>query len=530
MNLIFGRNYFLCYILDLTYFLRQILIGDITMEQLFIGIDSGTQGTKVIVLSKKEHKIISEGYAAHPLIEQANGKREQEPSWWIDACSKAIEDALSKKDIDPKDVCAIGVSGQQHGMVAMDKEGKPIRAAKLWCDTETTAQAERLTESLGGQDRVNQLIGNSIAVGFTASKILWLKENEPEKYERLDKILLPHDYINYWLTGEKKAEYGDASGTAYFDIRQRKWSKEVLNAIDNSGKLENCLPELIHANEPVGKIRDEIKDKFHFNPDLLISSGGGDNMMAAIGTGNVASGIVTASLGTSGTIYCFSDKPVIDSHGELAAFCSSDGNWLPLVCTMNVTVSTELTRNVLAMDIHKLNEQVAKAPVGSDGLILLPYFNGERTPPLPNAKATLYGLTSTNYQAHNLCRAAMEGATFGLKYGLEVLERNGITAKEIRLVGGGAKSSIWRQIVSDIFDCSLVCPITQEAGALGAALQALWCYLSQNGEKASLKEITDEFVLLDPKTQVEPDQKNAKAYKEIYRDYLKLNQLLKPMY
>jgi xylulokinase len=500
------------------------------MEQLFIGIDSGTQGTKVIVLSRKNHKIISEGYAAHKLIEQANGKREQDPSWWINACIKAMEDALSKKDINPKDVYAIGVSGQQHGMVAMDKEGNAIRPAKLWCDTETTAQAEYLTKMLGGPDKVIQLIGNSIAVGFTASKILWLKENEPKNYDRVDKILLPHDYLNYWLTGEKKAEYGDASGSAYFDIRQRKWSEKVLDAIDKSGKLKNCLPELIRANEPVGIIKSEIMKKFNFNQHVLVSSGGGDNMMAAIGTGNVSPGIVTASLGTSGTIYCFSDKPVVDSHGELAAFCSSDGNWLPLVCTMNVTVSTELTRNLFSMDINELNKQVALSPAGSDGLILLPYFNGERTPPLPNAKATFYGLTSTNYQKHNLCRASMEGATFGLKYGLEVLERNGISAKEIRLVGGGAKSSIWRQIVADIFNCSLVCPITQEAGALGAAMQALWCYLTQNGENVSLKQITDEFVLLDAKTRVEPDEKNVKAYKEIYQDYLKLNQLIKPIY
>jgi xylulokinase len=500
------------------------------MEQLFIGIDSGTQGTKVIVFSRKENKIISEASASHELIEDDRGKREQDPSWWIDACMKAMEKALNQNNINPKDVCGIGVSGQQHGMVALDKNGNVVRPAKLWCDTATTAQADGITNSLGGFENVHKLIGNAIAVGFTASKVLWLKENEPDNYARIDKILLPHDYINYWLTGEKKAEYGDASGTAYFDIRNRKWSTEVLNAIDNSGKLENCLPELIAADESVGIVRKELAEKFNFSDSVVVSSGGGDNMIAAIGTGNVSPGIVTASLGTSGTIYCFSDKPVVDSHGELAAFCSSDGNWLPLVCTMNVTVSTELTRTLLGLDIKTLDEQISRAPVGSGGLILLPYFNGERTPPLPNAKATLYGLTSTNYQSQNVCRAAMEGATFGLKYGLEVLERKGIKASELRLVGGGAKSKIWRQIVADIFDCSVVCPITQEAGALGAALQAIWCYDNEKGENTTLKEITDKSVLLDPSTRVEPNKEDVKKYNDIYKEYSRLNDLLKPMY
>ena len=184
----------------------------------------------------------------------------------------------------------------------------------------------------------------------------------------------------------------------------------------------------------------------------------------------------------------------------------------------------------LFTDFKTLDDQISKTPIGSNGLILLPYFNGERTPPLPNAKATLYGLTSTNYQSQNICRAAMEGATFGLKYGLEVLERKGIKANELRLVGGGAKSKIWRQIVADIFNCSVVCPITQEAGALGAALQAIWCYLNEQGDNISLKEITDENVLLDPSTRVEPNDANAKEYNSIYKEYSKLNDLIKPMY
>lgn len=500
------------------------------MEQYFLGIDSGTQGTKAIVLDRDSREILSESYSGHKIIEDNKGTKEQDPQWWIAACEEAINNALKQKNLDPGKVCAIGVSGQQHGMVPLDKEGNVLRPAKLWCDTATTREAEAITATLGGAEKVVNLIGNSVAVGFTASKILWFKEREPKKYDQLDCVLLPHDYINFWLTGERKAEYGDSSGTAYFDIRERRWSPAVLNAIDPSGKLERCLPQLIESHEPVGRIRKEIAAKFGFNENVIVSSGGGDNMIAAIGTGNVAPGVVTTSLGTSGTIYCFSEKPVVDPKGELAAFCSSDGHWLPLVCTMNVTVSTELTRALFSMKIEELNSEIAASSPGANGLILLPYFNGERTPALPTAKATLHGMDSTNYTRSNISRAAMEGATFGLRYGLDVFKRQGITPAEIRLIGGGSKSVLWRQIVADIFACPVVCPVTQEAGALGAALQALWCYLNETEASVPLKQVTDEFVTLDESSRIEPNTENSKIYQEIYEKYLKINGVMEQFY
>ncbi|MCG8604313.1 xylulokinase [bacterium] len=497
---------------------------------MFLGIDSGTQGSKVVIISQSKRTIVAEGYGSHELVEDNLGKREQEPSWWLEAISSAIASAFESSRLSPKEVRAIGVSGQQHGFVPLDSDGDVIRPAKLWCDTATATEASAITERLGGESEVVELIGNSVAVGFTASKIEWLKKHEPANYERLATILLPHDYINFWLTGERKSEFGDASGTAYFDVRQRRWSDEVLTAIDDRGKLRACLPEFVRPDEPVGTLRGDIAAKFGFEKSVLVSSGGGDNMMAAIGTGNVTKGVVTASLGTSGTIYSFADSPVVDPAGELAAFCSSDGHWLPLVCTMNVTVSTELTRDLLGLDVQTLNENVKKTTVGADGLLLLPYFNGERTPALPNARATLFGIGTTNYTQENLCRAAMEGATFGLRYGLDVLKRHGITPTEVRLVGGGSKSPAWRQIVADIFNCRVVCPVSQEAGALGAALQALWCYSTAQGERASLKDITDDFVSLDPSTACEPNPQNIRTYDEIYKKYLQLNQQLKPLY
>jgi D-xylulose kinase len=497
---------------------------------LFIGIDSGTQGTKAVVVDREGGKIVAEGHSPHTLIEDDTGKREQDPAEWIQATSKAIEAVLNHRSVNPKHIRAIGVSGQQHGMVPLDEDGKVIRPVKLWCDTATALEAEWMTEQLGGPDSAIQRIGNSIAVGFTASKLLWLKNHEPEHYKRLALVFLPHDYINYWLTGEKKCEYGDASGTAYFDIRSRCWSEEVLNVIDQSGKLLDCLPEIVQAQEPVGAVRSEVAERFGLGKDVIVSSGGGDNMMAAIGTGNVVPGVVTASLGTSGTIYSFSEQPVVDPRGELAAFCSSDGNWLPLVCTMNVTVSTELTRSLLGIDIQTLNQLANTAPVGAGGMILLPYFHGERTPALPNARASLYGLTSTNFLPEHLCRAAMEGTTFGLRYGLDVMKRNGIDPTEIRLVGGGSNSAVWRQIVADVFGCPVVCPFAEEAGALGAALQSMWCYLGKKGEEVTLKEITDACVPLDPASGAQPDAGRASRYSEIYEQYLKLNEIMKQMY
>lgn len=499
-------------------------------DQLFIGIDSGTQGTKAVILSRDQGKILVEASASHDIIETSGGRREQDPAWWIGACSQVMQEILADSKISRENVRAIGVSGQQHGMVPLDGRGAVIRPAKLWCDTETSSQCEEITNKVGGPHRVIELIGNSMAAGFTASKILWMKQHEPDKYNRLDTVLLPHDYINFWLTGERKTEFGDASGTAYFDVRNRSWSTAILTAIDESGKLLRCLPELIPPDATVGVIRPEIAERFQLLPDVLVSSGGGDNMMAAIGTGNVSTGIVTASLGTSGTIYAYSDHPIVDPNGEVAAFCSSSGGWLPLVCTMNVTVSTELIRETLGFDLNEFNEKASSGPLGSEGIIMLPYFNGERTPPLPGATASFFGMTSANFNTENLCRASMEGATLGLRYGLDVLKDQGIKPGEVRLVGGGAKSRLWREMVADIFECPVICPTYSEAGAMGAALQAMWSYFGEREGGVSLKDLTDRFISLDESTRTAPDGGNVTPYREVYERYLRLNELMKPLF
>jgi xylulokinase len=502
----------------------------VTSDRLFIGIDSGTQGTKAVLFSEARGEIISQSYAEYDLIENEQGGREQDPLVWITACEKVIKAVLKDSLGLFSSIKGIGVSGQQHGMVALDETGNVIRPVKLWCDTQTSDQCRKITERLGGEARIVQETGNRMAEGFTAPKVLWMKDNEPKNYERLAKLLLPHDYINYWLTGEKKSECGDASGTAYFDVVNRKWSKPVLDAIDDSGKLSACLPDLILSQEPCGVLKKDIAALLGFSHDVLVSSGGGDNMMAAIGTGNIEPGVVTASLGTSGTIYAYSDQPVVDHTGELASFCSSTGGWLPLICTMNVTVATELVRNLFNFSIEEMNHQAQMAVTGSQGIILLPYFNGERTPPLPNGTGSYLGLNSINFTPPNICLSAMEGPAMGLRYGINIMKKYGISPKEVRLTGGGAKSALWRQIAADIFNCPVVSPFAGEAGALGAALQSMWCWYNEKKDKTSIKAVTDRFVKLDPGTRCEPDEKNVKVYNKIFDRYTSLNDALTPFF
>jgi xylulokinase len=498
-------------------------------DQLFIGIDSGTQGTKIVVLSRERRLLTAQAYAGHQIIETALGGREQDPRWWTAACEQALKKLFQNAAIDRTQIKSIGVSGQQHGLVPLDDQGEVIRPAKLWCDTETALQCRKLTERIGGEAAVVAAIGNRISAGYTASKVLWLKDQEPQHYDRLHKILLPHDFLNFWLTGEYKTEWGDASGTAYFDIRKRRWSEILLKAIDDSGRLQACLPEMMGPMDACGKLRPQHAAAWGLSADVLVAAGGGDNMMAAIGTGNVRQGLVTASLGTSGTIYAFSETPVVDPKGELAAFCSSSGGWLPLVCTMNVTVATEHMRNLLGLDLDGFSRCIEKAPPGAQGLLLLPYFNGERTPDLPMATAALTGMTTLNLTPQNMARASMEGATLGLRYGLSVMERNGIDAAEIRLVGGGAKSGVWRQMVADMFGVPVVMPVETEAGALGAALQAMWCYCNQKEGRVSIEEICDDYIELDQKRRTEPDAQVSTDYKALYDRYLNADRVLRPL-
>ncbi len=484
------------------------------MRTLLIGIDSGTQSTKALVVDAKTGKVLGSGAQAYDLIPNLPpGAKEQHPHTWRDATAGAIRQALRGAKANAAEVKAIGVSGQQHGFVPLDKDGEVIRPAKLWCDTSTAAECAQITETLGGLKKTLKALGNAVSPGFTAGKILWLKNHEPKNFARLASVLLPHDYLNFWLTGEKVMEYGDASGTALLDVRKRKWSGAVLEAID--ADLASKLPRLISSDQPAGTLQASTAKQLGLQPDVLVSAGGGDNMMGAIGTGNTREGVVTASFGTSGTIYACSEKPVVDPEGEIAAFCDSTNRWLPLLCTMNVTVATEMMRQDFEYTHETFASKAASVPAGSHGLMLLPYLEGERTPNIPDGTGVMLGINQRTFSASHYCRAAMEGVTLGMNYGLRRLAELGMKPTQIRATGGGAKSKVWRQIMADIFNTEVVTLKVTEGAAYGAALQALWCWRQQQGETVNISDITDEFVTLNKEETAWPDKKNVEVYREL---------------
>ncbi len=476
---------------------------------IFLGIDCGTQSTKTIALDGDSRRILATAQQAYGFVSGLPpGAMEQNPSDWIAAADATIRSVLEQLGTRITEVRGIGVSGQQHGLVALDDAGEVVRPAKLWCDTSTVEECEEIERHFGGTQALIALAGNAMLPGYTAPKILWLRKNEPENWERTRTVLLPHDYLNWWLTGTFAMEYGDASGTALLDVRTRDWADPVVEFV--ASDLTEKLPPLRSSLERHGELQSALRTSWGLEPDVIVSAGGGDNMMGAIGTGNTAPGVVTASLGTSGTLYAFATQPVVDSQGEVAAFCDSSNHWLPLVCTMNVTLVTEMTRTLFAWDHAANDAAVASVPAGSDGLLMLPYLTGERTPNLPDGCGVLHGLNTQNFTAPHLARAAMEGVTLGLGYGLQRFRDLGVLPQEIRLTGGGSNSPVWRQICADVFGVPVVCLESGEGAGLGAAIQAAWLHGSEQGSNLSLADFTNGFVRTDPATRAQPGPATAR--------------------
>lgn len=494
---------------------------------LFLGIDSGTQSVKAIVYDADSKRVIADGRAPHSLIENLpSGHMEQHPAQWIEAMDTAILEAL--RDVDRSGIKGIGVSGQQHGFVPLDESGTVIRPAKLWCDTSTTRECELLTDTLGGETEAIAKLGNRVLPGFTAPKILWMKRNEPENFSRLRHILLPHDYLNFYLTGEMSMEYGDASGTVIMDVRSRSWNREVINAIDPV--IEGYLPELSPSSVACGGIRCEIAEKYGLPREVVVSAGGGDNMMGAIGTGNVYAGVATASFGTSGTIYAYNDVPVVDPRGEIAAFCDSTDGYLPLMCTMNVTTVSEHFRKLLNLSHEELSASIERAPLGSGGLMLLPYFEGERTPSIPNGSGVMIGMNGRTLDPDYLNRAAIEGITMGMNFGLRRLNELGVTTNEVRLTGGGSRSAAWRRIIADVFGVSVVCMREDEGAALGGALQAAWCLQRQSDASTSINSIVEGATALDESTRLEPEKEAFEKYNALQSFHTRFSETMEPVF
>ena len=472
---------------------------------MYLGIDCGTQGTKALLLDEGG-ETLGRGYAAHALIERESGAREQDAAWWVDALREAVRQAIEQAALSTAEarVLALGVSGQQHGLVVLDEQMRVIRPAKLWNDTETASHNSALIERLGGREEFFRLFGIVPLTGYTVSKLAWMAEREPENFKRIRHILLPHEYLNFWLTGNMRAEYGDASGTAFFDVRTLAWIREILDVIDGgTGQLFDALPPLVGPDGNVGVLRQEVAEELGISGDCLVSAGGGDNMMGAIGTGNVREGVVTLSLGTSSTVYSYSDRPVNDPSGNVAPFCSSSGGWLPLVCTMNATNVVTGTVELLGKTVADIEPALEGTVPGADGLVFLPFLNGERTPDLPKAHGSLHGISANNFMANHLIRASIEGVSFGILSGLDLV-LDGKVADVISVIGGGSRSRQWRQLLADATGATIQVPVEAEAGCLGAAIQAMVAYGAAHGKPRTFSDVAEAMVRTDEEATCYP--------------------------
>lgn len=468
---------------------------------LFLGFDVGTQGTKGLVLDAESGRVLARASRDYGLLDVVGeGAAEQHPHTWVEAVSEVSSELLA--GVDPHSVHAVGVSGQQHGCVLLDGSGEVLRPAKLWCDTSTSSEASELSEAFG----------RPVPTGFTASKILWSKRHEPDLFHRVRAVLLPHDYLNYRLTGELTTEAGDASGTGIFDPIKRSFRMGDARVIDED--LPTRLPDLLGAGEPAGVLSSEGGALLGLPEGVLVSAGGGDNMMSAVGSGATRPGVVVVSLGTSGTVFTHTESPVVDPEGLIAPFCASVGGWLPLLCVMNLTGVTEEVVTGFGADHESLTAAAAKIPAGCNGLLWLPYLAGERVPDLPSASGTLEGMRAGHLRPGVLFRAAMEGTSLNLAWGVERMRGLGITVDAVNLVGGAARNELWRGILADTLGCPVTALAEAESGALGAALQSLWTYRLQAGEAVSAHEVAAPFIVA-ASAPTEPDAGRQELYAEL---------------
>ncbi|BFM07219.1 xylulokinase [Halioxenophilus aromaticivorans] len=494
---------------------------------IYLGIDIGTQSVKTLCYDSTTKQACAIASSPLDIISKPDGTREQIAQWWIDALELSLgqipAEILSQ-------VAAISVSGQQHGFVPLNARGEVLAPVKLWCDTATTEECTEITHNIGSPEQCIQLAGNPILPGYTASKIAWLKNHKPDAYQQLSCILLPHDYLNFYLTGVQSMEAGDASGTGLFDVYTRQWQPEMVKALDNQRDLSECLPAIKSADSVQGYLQESVAKTLRLPAGIPVAIGGGDNMMAAIGTGNVAPGRVTISLGTSGTLFSYSDSPITDPEGSLAGFCSSTGGWLPLICTMNCTSATELMRSFLNASHDDIENALNNVEIGSEGVITLPFFQGERTPNLPDAQGCILGLNAGNFTPQHLLRSTIESVTFGLKAGVNRFEALGLSIKEIRLTGGGAKNGAWRQLVADVFNLPVSVQTLDEGAALGAALQAFWTERNAAGHPLELSSIIDEHLSIDSARCCTPNAEAAEQYNYYYDNYCDHVSAVTPLY
>ncbi|MBC6458232.1 xylulokinase [Actinomadura sp. HBU206391] len=416
---------------------------------LVAGVDSSTQSCKVVVCDAESGVVLRRGQSPHP------DGTEADPAAWWDALSEAGEAAGGLDD-----VVAVGVAGQQHGMVCLDEDDQVVRPALLWNDTRSAGAAEDLIAELGGQKAWAEAVGSVPVASFTVTKLRWLAEHEPEAAGRTTRVCLPHDYLTWRLTGELVTDRGDASGTGYWSPAEGEYRPDLLRRA--LGHVPE-LPRVLSPSASAGRT----------GQGAIVSAGTGDNMAAALGLG-ARHGDVVVSLGTSGTVFAVADRPCADPTGIIAGFADATGRYLPLVCTLNAARVLDAAARMLGVDHERLSELALAAPAGAEGLVMVPYLEGERTPNRPDATGSVHGLRLGNSTPQHFARAAVEGMLCGLADGLDAIVEHGVEIRRVLLVGGAARSEAVRRIAPTVFGRPVLVPPPGEYVAEGAARQAAW--------------------------------------------------------
>ena len=485
---------------------------------LFLGIDLSTTGAKALIIDE-QGRVVSSATTPLSLSTPRDLWSEQEPREWWQATANSIRQALAGSS--GKEIAAIGLTGQMHGLVVLDQEGEVLRPAILWNDQRCGAECDEIRARVG-RERLIQITGNDALTGFTAPKILWLERNEPEVYRRIRHVLLPKDYIRYKLTGALAMDKADGSGTMLFDLAKRTWSPEILNALNYSA---DWFPPTFEGHETTSEVNAETAELTGLSPGTPVVAGGGDQAAQATGVGVVRPGTIAVTLGTSGVVFAATESPLIEPQGRLHAFCHAvAGRWHLMGVMLSAAGSLQWYRDRLACNrsFAELVDEAASVPAGSDGLLFLPYLSGERTPhPDPFARAAWIGLTARHGQAH-LTRAVLEGVAFGLKDIFELMKGVGLgPIEQIRVSGGGAKSLLWRQILADILEAELVTVNTTEGAAYGAALLAG----VGAGAWPDVDAACAQTIVVNDR--VSPQPENTGRYRALYQQYKNLYPTLK---
>ncbi len=493
----------------------------------YLGIDIGTSGTKTLLVDSTG-SVIAEANAEYPLHQPKPGWTEQDPEDWWNATVKTVRAVMKKSKVKPGDVKSIGLSGQMHGSVFLDKQDKVIRNALLWNDQRTAEQCEEITSAAGGRKSLIGMVANPALTGFQAPKVLWLRKNEKRNFDKLAKVLLPKDDIRRRLTGGYVTEVSDASGTLFLDVVNRKWSAELMSKLGLDASL---LPTVVESDEVTGTLTSEAAKLLGLTTACKVVGGAGDCAAGAVGNGVVKSGVLSTSIGTSGVMFVHSDQPQYDADGRLHTFCHAvHGKWHMMGVNLTSggalqwwvdSVLRGLTGVADGRRYELATKEAAAVPAGSDGLLFLPYLNGERTPHAdPNARGSFVGMNLLHTRGH-MTRSVMEGITFALRDSLEIITSMGVPVKQVRASGGGSKNPIWRQMQADVFGQKVTTLKVEQGPAFGVALLAMvgdGAYKSIEQACAATIKVADE---------TKPDRSATKKYDQLFPVYRDLYANLK---